>query len=49
MSTVKLTARTVESIRPPRSGRLELFDEDLRAAAAGRHGRRRTPSGGRSG
>jgi hypothetical protein len=29
MPTVKLTARTVESIRPPKSGRLELFDEDL--------------------
>ena len=31
MPTVKLTvpARTVDSIRPPKSGRLELFDEDL--------------------
>jgi integrase len=29
MPTVKLTARTVEPIRPPASGRLELFDEDL--------------------
>ena len=29
MPTVKLTARTVEAARPPRSGRLELFDEDL--------------------
>ena len=29
MPTVKLTARTVESMRPPASGRLELFDEDL--------------------
>lgn len=29
MPTVKLTARTVEAARPPASGRLELFDEDL--------------------
>ena len=29
MPTVKLTARTVDSIRPPKSGRLELFDDDL--------------------
>jgi integrase len=29
MPTVKLTARTADSIRPPKSGRLELFDEDL--------------------
>jgi len=29
MPTVKLTARTVDSIRLPKSGRLELFDEDL--------------------
>lgn len=29
MPSVKLTARTVEAVRPPRSGRLELFDEDL--------------------
>jgi integrase len=29
MPTVKLTARTVEAARPPRSGRLELFDVDL--------------------
>jgi integrase len=29
MPSVKLTARTVEAARPPASGRLELFDEDL--------------------
>jgi integrase len=29
MPTLKLTARTVEAARPPASGRLELFDEDL--------------------
>jgi hypothetical protein len=29
MPTVKLTARTVEAARPPKSGRLELFDVDL--------------------
>jgi hypothetical protein len=29
MPTVKLTARTVQAARPPKSGRLELFDEDL--------------------
>src|SRR5271169_1683865 len=29
MPTVKLTARTVEAVRPPASGRHELFDEDL--------------------
>lgn len=29
MPTVKLTARTVAAVRPPASGRLELFDEDL--------------------
>ncbi len=29
MPSLKLTVRTLESIRPPRSGRLELFDEDL--------------------
>src|SRR5271169_3764965 len=29
MPTVKLTARTVEAVRPPASGRRELFDEDL--------------------
>ena len=29
MPTVKLTARTVEAARPPRSGRLELSDVDL--------------------
>ena len=29
MPTVRLTARTVEAARPPASGRLELFDEDL--------------------
>jgi len=29
MPTVNLTARTVEAARPPASGRLELFDEDL--------------------
>src|SRR5207245_3163944 len=29
MPTVKLTARTVQAARPPRSGRLELFDVDL--------------------
>jgi len=29
MPTVKLTARTIAAARPPRSGRLELFDVDL--------------------
>jgi integrase len=29
MPTVKLTARTIEAARPPRFGRLELFDVDL--------------------
>jgi hypothetical protein len=29
LPTVKLTARTVGAARPPASGRLELFDEDL--------------------
>jgi integrase len=29
MPSLKLTARTVEAARPPDSGRLELFDEDL--------------------
>ena len=29
MPSLKLTVRTLESIRPPKSGRLELFDEDL--------------------
>jgi len=29
MPSVRLTARTVEAARPPASGRLELFDEDL--------------------
>ena len=29
MPTLKLTARTVQAAKPPASGRLELFDEDL--------------------
>lgn len=43
MPTVKLTARTVEPIRPPASGRLELFDEDLPGFCI-----RITPNGRRS-
>jgi integrase len=43
MPTVKLTARTVDSIRPPKSGRLELFDEDLPGFCI-----RVTPNGRRS-
>jgi hypothetical protein len=43
MPTVKLTARTVESIRPPDSGRVELFDEDLPGFCI-----RVTPNGRRS-
>lgn len=43
MPTVKLTARTVESIRPPSTGRLELFDEDLPGFCI-----RVTPNGRRS-
>ncbi len=29
MPTVKLTARTVDSIRPPKASPFEVFDEDL--------------------
>ena len=43
MPTVKLTARTVDSIRPPQSGRVELFDEDLPGFCI-----RVTPNGRRS-
>jgi hypothetical protein len=43
MPTVKLTARTVDAARPPASGRLELFDEDLPGFCI-----RVTPNGRRS-
>jgi len=43
MPNVKLTARTVDSIRPPQSGRAELFDEDLPGFCI-----RVTPNGRRS-
>ncbi|HUL77958.1 MAG TPA: Arm DNA-binding domain-containing protein, partial [Vicinamibacteria bacterium] len=43
MPTVKLTARTVDSIRPPQSGRVEFFDEDLPGFCI-----RVTPNGRRS-
>jgi hypothetical protein len=43
MPTVKLTTRTVDSMRPPQSGRVELFDEDLPGFCI-----RVTPNGHRS-
>ena len=43
MPTVRLIARTVEAARPPASGRLELFDEDLPGFCI-----RLTPNGGRT-
>jgi integrase len=43
MPSVKLTARTVDSIRPPQAGRLEVFDEDLPGFCI-----RVTPNGRRS-
>ena len=43
MPTVRLTARTVAAARPPASGRVELFDEDLPGFCI-----RVTPNGRRS-